>query len=236
MKEMKVDLYDEHFYRNEAWFLDAKNRHRYDNYDRKGPKVFAGEYACHGRGKKWNHFNAALLEAAFMTGIERNADIVSMATYAPLFAHVEGWQWRPDMIWYDNLRSFKSCSYYVQQLYSHYKGTNVLSLKMNGKVVAGDEDQNGLFASSVLDKNTGAIYIKVVNISTTAQPIKVTLKGLKKASSAKVVTLTSTDPVAENTLDNPEKIKPVEQTVQLNGNVLETSVPASTFAVYVINK
>ncbi|MCI6490554.1 MAG: carbohydrate binding domain-containing protein [Prevotella sp.] len=236
MKEMKVDLYDEHFYRNEAWFLDAKNRHRYDNYDRKGPKVFAGEYACHGRGKKWNHFNAALLEAAFMTGIERNADIVSMATYAPLFAHVEGWQWRPDMIWYDNLRSFKSCSYYVQQLYSHYKGTNVLSLKMNGKVVAGDEDQNGLFASSVLDKNTGAIYIKVVNISTTAQPIKVTLKGLKKASSAKVVTLTSTDPVAENTLDNPEKIKPVEQTVQLNGNVLETSVPASTFAVYVISK
>lgn len=234
MKELKVDLYDEHFYRNEAWFLDSKNRHRYDNYDRKGPKVFAGEYACHGRGKKWNHFNAALLEAAFMTGIERNADVVSMATYAPLFAHVEGWQWRPDMIWFDNLRSFKSCSYYVQQLYGLYKGTNVLPLRMNGKVVAGDEDQNGLFASSVVDKATGDIYIKVVNISKESQPVKVTLKGVKKVASAKVVTLSSTDPVAENTLDNPNKIMPKEQPVQMSANILETNVPASTFAVYVV--
>ena len=77
----------------ESWFLAQGAR--YDNYDRKGPKVFAGEYACHGKGKKWNHYHAALLEAAFMTGLERNADIVHMATYAPLFAHVEGWQWRP---------------------------------------------------------------------------------------------------------------------------------------------
>ena len=83
---------------------------------------------CHGKGKKWNHFNAALLEAAFMTGLERNADIVHMATYAPLFAHVEGWQWRPDMIWFDNLNSVRTVSYYVQQLYGHHKGTNVLSL------------------------------------------------------------------------------------------------------------
>lgn len=236
MKELKVDLYDEHFYRNEAWFLDGKNRHRYDKYDRKGPKVFAGEYACHGSGKKWNHFNASLLEAAFMTGIERNADVVSMATYAPLFAHVEGWQWRPDMIWYDNLRSFKSCSYYVQQLYSLYKGTNVLPLKMNGKVVAGDEDQNGLFASSVSDKKTDEIYVKIVNISRQPQPVKVTLKGLKKVTSAKAVYLGSNDPMAENSLDNSEKIKPVVQEVSVNGNILETVVPASTFAVYVICK
>lgn len=236
MKELKVDFYDEHFYRNEAWFLDAKNRHRYDNYDRKGPKVFAGEYACHGSGKKWNHFNASLLEAAFMTGIERNADVVSMATYAPLFAHVEGWQWRPDMIWYDNLRSFKSCSYYVQQLYSLYKGTNVLSLKMNGKAVAGDEDQNGLFASSVSDKKTDEIYVKIVNISRQPQPVQVTLKGLKRVTSAKAVYLGSNDPMAENSLDNPEKVKPVEHEVSVNGNILETVVPASTFAVYVICK
>lgn len=236
MKELKVDLYDEHFYRNEAWFLDAKNRHRYDNYDRKGPKVFAGEYACHGSGKKWNHFNASLLEAAFMTGIERNADVVSMATYAPLFAHVEGWQWRPDMIWFDNLRSFKTCSYYVQQLYSLYKGTNVLPLKMDGKVVAGDDDQNGLFASSVLDKNTGEIYVKIVNTSKEPQPVKVTLKGLKKVASAKVVSLTSNNPVAENSLDNPDKIKPEERSISMEGNVLDTTVPASTFAVYVICK
>ncbi len=234
MKELKADLYDEHFYRNEAWFMDKVNRHRYDNYDRKGPKVFAGEYACHGKGKKWNHFNASLMEAAFMTGFERNADVVHMATYAPLFAHVKGWQWRPDMIWYDNLRMFKSCSYYVQQLYGQYKGTNVLPLTMNGRNVCGDDDQNGLFASAVCDKNNGSIYIKVANVSDKAQPVKLNLKGLKKATSAKVITLTSSDPVAENTLDNPEKITPKESDVTLNGTTIDTEVAPKSFNVFVI--
>ena len=234
MKELKADLYDEHFYRNEAWFMDKVNRHRYDKYDRKGPKVFAGEYACHGKGKKWNHFNASLMEAAFMTGFERNADVVHMATYAPLFAHVKGWQWRPDMIWYDNLRMFKSCSYYVQQLYGHYKGTNVLSLTMNGRNVCGDDDQNGLFASAVCDKNNGSIYIKVANVSEKAQPVKLNLKGLKNATSAKVITLTSSDPVAENTLDNPEKITPKESSVPLSGTTIDSEVAPKSFNVFVI--
>ena len=236
MKELKADLYDEHFYRNEAWFMDAKNRHRYDNYDRKGPKVFAGEYACHGKGKKWNHFNASLMEAAFMTGIERNADVVHMATYAPLFAHVKGWQWRPDMIWFDNTRSMKSCSYYVQQLYSHYKGTNVLPLTMNKKVVAGDDDQNGLFASSVVDNNKGEIYVKVANVSEKAQPVNLTLKGLKSIADAKVITLHSDDPIAENTLDQPTKIAPQTTAVAVNGNTLSVEVPAKSFCVYVLKK
>ncbi len=234
MKELKADLYDEHFYRNEAWFMDKVNRHRYDKYDRKGPKVFAGEYACHGKGKKWNHFNASLMEAAFMTGFERNADVVHMATYAPLFAHVKGWQWRPDMIWYDNLRMFKSCSYYVQQLYGHYKGTNVLPITMNGRNVCGDDDQNGLFASAVCDKNNGSIYIKVANVSDKAQPVKLNLKGLKKATGAKVITLTSSDPVAENTLDNPEKITPKESDVTLTGTTIDTEVAPKSFNVFVI--
>ncbi len=234
MKELKVDLYDEHFYRPESWFLDAKNRHRYDNYDRKGPKIFAGEYACHGKGKKWNHFNAALLEAAFMTGYERNADIVHMATYAPLFAHVEGWQWRPDAIWFDNLRSFKSCSYYVQSLYAHYKGTNVLPLTMNKKVVAGDEDQNGLFATACIDKTTGEYIVKIANISNSAQPVKLNLKGIKGLTSGKVITLHSDKPTAENTLDNPTAIVPQEKAIEVSGTVLDTEVPAQTFAVYVL--
>ena len=234
MKEMGLDLVDEHFYRNEKWFTDSINRHRYDKYDRKAPKIFAGEYACHGKGKKWNHFNAALLEAAFMTGYERNADVVNMATYAPLFAHVEGWQWRPDAIWYDNLRSFKSCSYYVQSLYAHYKGTNVLPLKMNNKVVAGDSDQNGLFATAAVDKNTGETIIKIANIGEKAQPVKLNLKGIKKLTSGKVITLHSNEPDAENTLDNPEKIVPQEKTISVGGNILDTEVPAKTFAVYVL--
>ena len=236
MKELKVDLYDEHFYRNEDWFMAKENRHRYDNYDRKGPKIFAGEYACHGKGKKWNHFNASLMEAAFMTGIERNADVVSMATYAPLFAHVEGWQWRPDMIWYDNLRMFKSCSYYVQQLYSLYKGTNVLPLTMDGKVVAGDEDQNGLFASSVINKNNDEIYIKIANVNKEDQNVNINLKGLKNASEARCITLTSKNPTDENTLDNPEKITPKESSLQLDGNRLQTTIPASSFCVIIVKK
>lgn len=210
MKKLGADLVDEHFYRPEKWFLAEGNR--YDNYDRKGPKVFAGEYACHGKGKKWNHFNAALLEAAFMTGLERNADVVHMATYAPLFAHIEGWQWRPDMIWFDNSASFPTASYYVQQLYSHNKGTNVLPANLNGKPAAGNEDQNGLFASAVLDKNTGEYIVKVANTSSTAQPFDIRLAGLKKKesiASATVTTLSSPDPDAENSLENPDLIVPV---------------------------
>lgn len=234
MKELKTDLYDEHFYRPESWFLDYKNRHRYDNYDRKGPKVFAGEYACHGAGKKWNHFNASLLEAAFMTGIERNADIVHMATYAPLFAHVKGWQWRPDMIWFDNLRMMKSCSYYVQQLYGNYKGTNVLPLTMNRKPVAGDDDQNGLFASAVVDKDNGEIYVKIANVSDQSQPVRLTLKGIKSLTSAKVISLHADTPTDENTLDEPHKVSPKQQTINVGGNVVETEIPSKTFAVYVL--
>lgn len=173
MKRLKADLVDEHFYRPEAWFLSQGAR--YDNYDRKGPKVFAGEYACHGKGKKWNHFHASLLEAAFMTGLERNADVVHMATYAPLFAHVEGWQWRPDMIWFDNLNSVRTVSYYVQQLFATHKGTNVLSLTMNKKPVTGAEGQNGLFASAVCDKNKNEIIVKVANTSDKKQPLSLIL-------------------------------------------------------------
>jgi alpha-L-arabinofuranosidase len=234
MKRLKVDLVDEHFYRPESWFLAAGNR--YDNYDRKGPKVFAGEYACHGaNGKKWNHFNAALLEAAFMTNLERNADIVHMATYAPLFAHVEGWQWRPDMIWFDNLRSVKTCSYYVQQLYSHNKGTNVLPLTMAGQPVSGQEGQDGLFASAVWDKDANTYIVKVINVGDKAQPITLNFTGLKKnttLTNGKVITFHTGDLLKDNTVDAPNTIIPVESGIAIDGNVLNTQIGPKTFCVY----
>lgn len=237
MKEIGCDLYDEHFYRNEDWFLKSGNR--YDNYDRskKAPKVFAGEYACHGKGKKWNHFNAALMEAAFMTDLERNADVVEMATYAPLFAHVEGWQWRPDAIWYDNLRKFNSCSYYVQQLYSLNKGTNVIPLTMNGKPVAGNDGQNGLFASAVVDKNTNEVIIKVANTSDKAQDVAFNLKGMKKGEhKAELISLHSDNLDAENTLDEPTKIVPQSSAITVAAPSHSISVPARTFYVIKIKK
>ena len=234
MKRLKVDLVDEHFYRPESWFLAAGNR--YDKYDRKGPKVFAGEYACHGaNGKKWNHFNAALLEAAFMTNLERNADIVHMATYAPLFAHVEGWQWRPDMIWFDNLRSVRTCSYYVQQLYAHNKGTNVLPLTMAGQPVSGQEGQDGLFASAVWDNDTKTYIVKVINVGDKAQPITLNFAGLKKKTiltDGKVITFHTDDLLKDNTVDAPNTIIPVESSIAINGNVLNTQIGPKTFCVY----
>jgi alpha-L-arabinofuranosidase len=260
MKEQKADLVDEHFYRPEAWFLGTGDRTkwpncgalRYDSYDRKGPKVFAGEYACHGQGKKWNHFETSLYEAAFMTGIERNADIVEMATYAPLFAHVEGWQWRPDMIWYDNTRMFKSVSYYVQQMYAMNKGTNVLKLTTadpadkKGKKrvpVAGQEGMDGLFASSVFDKESGQVIIKVVNTSKQAQPVSINLAGMTGVRTAETLTLQHNGSMDdENTLDQPTKIVPVsgsvncETTGKKEQTVLNDNVPAMSFRLYKVKK
>ena len=233
MKKLKVDLVDEHFYRPEDWFLNSGSR--YDNYDRKGPKVFAGEYACHGKGKKWNHFHASLLEAAFLTGVERNADIVHMATYAPLLAHVEGWQWRPDLIWFDNLRSVRTCSWYVQNLYGHNKGTHVIPLTMNKKAVSGQEGQNGLFASAVLDKDNNTYILKVVNTSDKSQKLNIEFKGLKKSVSlvnGKCITLHSDNSDAENTLDEPNKIVPVEKDINIEKNILNTEIGEMTFAIY----
>ena len=235
MKRLGADLVDEHFYRPANWFLSQGTR--YDNYDRKGPKVFAGEYACHITGKKYNHFYPALLEAAFMTGLERNADIVHMATYAPLFAHVEGWQWRPDLIWFDNLSTVRTASYYVQQLYSTYKGTNVLQLTMNGKPVTGAEGQDGLFASSVVNSATGEIYVKVANTSSYDQQVSVKIEGLKKGQmlqSAKALVLYSPDLEAENSIQHPNLIQPFEVSLQVSGSTVSGTIPANTFVVGII--
>ncbi len=236
MKRLGADLVDEHFYRPYNWFLSQGSR--YDNYDRKGPKVFAGEYACHATGKKWNHFYASLLEAAFMTGLERNADIVHMATYAPLFAHVEGWQWRPDLIWYDNLRSMRTVSWHVQQLYGRYKGENVLKLTMDGRPVAGAEGQNGLFASAVKDGDK--VYVKVANTSEKAQPVCLNFTGLKKKDpglkAVRRIVLKSDELYKDNTLDEPCAIVPAEAVFTGAGKTLEADVPALSFTIFILER
>lgn len=228
MTDLKADLVDEHFYRNEDWF--KSHGLRYESYDRKGPKVFAGEYACHGKGKKWNHFEASLLEAALMTDFERNADIVNMTAYAPLFAHIDGWQWRPDLIWFDNTRMFKSCSYYVQQIYMTNKGTNVLPCTLDKKPVAGE---NGLYASAVIDKDKKEYIVKAINISKEAKDLTIILKGLKTAiNSVETISLNSTNMDAENTLDNPTKIVPIKGNASVDKSTLTDKLPANTFRVY----
>ena len=238
MKKQKADLVDEHFYRPESWFLNSGLR--YENYDRKGPKVFAGEYACHGKGKKWNHYEASILEAAFMTDMERNADVVYMTAYAPLLAHVDGWQWRPDLVWFDNTEMFKTCSYYVQQMYAKNKGTNVLKLTMDGKPVAGQEGQNGLFASAVLDANANTVIVKVINTGKTAQNISLNLIGLKGEKTAKTITLNHNGMDDENSIENPNKIAPVNGSVKCEAGkkntVLNDVIQPMTFRLYTIEK
>ena len=134
LRELKADIVDEHYYAKPAWF--PANANRYDNYPRTGPKVFAGEYAAQSVGivspDNRNNWECALSEAAFMTGLERNADVVVMASYAPLFAHVDAWQWTPNLIWFDNLRSYATPNYYVQKLFSANKGTTILPVLLDG--------------------------------------------------------------------------------------------------------
>ena len=229
MKRLKADLVDEHYYRDPQWFL--ANAKRYDNYDRKGPKVFAGEYACHPQNRK-NNFESALCEAAFMTGFERNADVVYQCTYAPLFAHVEGWQWKPDLIWFDNLRSVKSPNYYVQQLYGMHVGTNVLPTVENKLPLAG---QDGIFASSALDKNKNEIILKVANTSKESRKVVYTITGLKASERKGTQTIfVSSDMDAENTLDKPDNVIPTEKEIRISGNKLEVDLAPQSFNLYTI--
>ena len=240
MTRLKADLVDEHYYRDQKWFTE--NITRYDKYNRKGPKVFAGEYACHisqpalpvPEGK--NVFEGALYEAALLTGIERNADVVHMATYAPLFAHEEGWQWRPDLIWMDNLKTVRTPNYYVQQLYAMNPGTNVLSLTENKLPVTG---QDGLCASAVFDKASGKYIVKFVNLGDQPQQVQITFKGLKAApavENATVVFFHSDDPMACNTMKNiavaPSKEMSAASVASAEKNAVKLQVPARTFAVY----
>jgi alpha-N-arabinofuranosidase len=133
LRQLKADIVDEHCYAMPDWFLKASKR--YDGFERNGPKVFMGEYAaqsvdiCSPNNK--NNLRCALGEAAFLTGIERNSDIVTMSAYAPLLGHEDAWQWRPNLIWFDNLTAYATPNYYVQQLFSHHRGDEVLPVEVN---------------------------------------------------------------------------------------------------------
>lgn len=183
---------------------------------------------------KWNHAGASIYEAAFMTTLERNADIVHMATYAPLFAHVEGWQWRPDMIWFDNLNSVKTVSYYVQQMYAKNMGTNVVPASLDNPTPKGED---GLFTSAVYDKNTGEYIVKVINTTEKAQTVDIKFDGLKKiAGNVPTLTLDCSQYTMENTLENPNAIVPQDGYATATGNVVKTTVKGKNFVILKVKK
>ncbi|MBB3112854.1 alpha-L-arabinofuranosidase [Paenibacillus phyllosphaerae] len=123
----KADLVDEHMYQSPDWFYN--NVARYDNYDRSGPQVFVGEYAAHGTGKR-NNMESALAEAAFMTGLERNSDVVGMASFAPLFARQDNTQWTTDLIWFNNNQSYATPNYHVQSMFSNHVGQQLMNTEL----------------------------------------------------------------------------------------------------------
>ena len=235
LKEMNAEIVDEHYYKSPEWF--RANADRYDSYDRNGPQVFAGEYAAQSVAtaspENENNWECALSEAAFMTGIERNADLVRMTSYAPLMAHTEGWQWKTDLIWFNNLSSYGTPSYYVQKMYGQNPGTHLLKTLVNGEKAVGQEN---IYASSVYDENSKEILIKLVNTSESERAVQVNIKGFSFTPKVTAETLVYDDLNAVNSIDSPEKISTDIQELYWNTKTNSINLPAMSFRILKFRK
>jgi alpha-N-arabinofuranosidase len=224
VKSVKPDVLDEHFYMSaQESFAEASH---YDKVDRTGPKIFVGEWATR-EGEPTPNLEAALGDAAWMTGMERNADLIVMASYAPLFVNVNpgGMQWETDLIGYDALNSYGSPSYWAQVLFGSYLGTEVVPVTLNG---AGPR----MYASATRDEKKRRLYVKVVNASSQAASVKIELGGVASVPGgvAKLITLSGNSPNATNSIASPEAIIPVVKTIPVAGPKFEQK-----FAPYSIN-
>ena len=237
LRELKADVIDEHCYATPDWFL--KNTHRYDDYDRNGPKVFMGEYAAQSQytlsPKNCNNLECALAEAAYLTGLERNADVVRLASYAPLFAHAEAWQWTPDLIWVNNLSAVATPNYYVQQLFSRNRGDQVLSttLRPAQEPVAGSNNATPtLFASATWESASRGIILNVVNAGAAGVNAEIRLEGAGSVGpGARAILLTGDSPAAVNSFEQPKNVVPVESAIPDVANHFQRSFPAHSMTV-----
>lgn len=232
LRELKADIVDEHCYANPEWFF--KNTHRYDDYDPNGPKVFMGEYAAQSDKvvsvKNRNNMECALAEAAYMTGLERNAAVVRMASYAPLFAHIDAWQWTPNLIWTDNLRVYGTPNYYVQQLFSRNRGDVVLPIE--GCPDSKSADISSLYASAVKDEKQGEVIIKLVNPTAEPENVAIRLTGAQTVKSgATAILLASEKLTDENSFDAPTRISPRSMRIEIKSPDLSQTVPAHALMV-----
>lgn len=235
LRKINAEIVDEHYYRPPQWFFE--NAGRYDNYDRNGPKIFAGEYAAQSAAtatpNNKNNWECALSEAAFMTGLERNADIVHLTSYAPLMAHTEAWQWTPDLIWFNNLKSYGTPNYYVQKLFANYPGTHLVAVELNGQKPIG---QQGIYASAVTDQDKNQIVVKLVNKNPSEKKLNIDLEGVKVNKNAGGMILQHQDLNAENSIENPYAISPKEISLKLNLKNLQIVLPPQSFAVVVFDR
>jgi len=160
------------------------------------------------------------------------ADVVYMASYAPLLAHTEAWQWRPDLIWLDNLRTIGSPHYYVQKIFSNYSGTNIVAALSGGKALTG---QNGIYASSSVDRKNGKLYIKLINSSEKQVPVRMALGRLPYTKTAVQQTLKSDAREDFNSVAGQELIKPATTPVSITGRRIDTVSEPLSVNVLIIN-
>jgi len=230
LRELRADIIDEHSYAKPAWFLDGA--HRYDNYDRNGPKVFMGEYAAQSDHtvsvKNRNNFECALAEAAFLTGLERNADVVRMASYAPLFAHVDAWQWTPNLIWTDNLRTLRTPNYHVQSLFAQNRGDRILPVSFSGLSAT---EEKRLYASATLDEKAGEVILKLVNATAAESRSTVDLSGAGRLKGGTLTVLQADSLLAENSFDAPDRVAPRVTAFAPAAAKFELTLPANSLTV-----
>ncbi|GAA0543874.1 alpha-L-arabinofuranosidase [Rhizomicrobium palustre] len=226
LSALGVDIVDEHCYARPPWFFE--NAHRFDNYDRKGPKVLFGEYAAQSEKpvspNNVNDLECALAEAAFMTGLERNADVVAMAAYAPLFAHREAWQWSPDLIWVDNLSLVRTPNYYVQQLFSTNRGDVVLPTKLS------DAGDGRVFASAVRETKSGDVIVKIVHPGETVEFTTIALNGAS-AVLASTIVLSGENLAVHNSFEEPNAVVPRHAAVTASGNSVDVRLEPRSMTV-----
>ena len=238
LRALHADIIDEHSYAKPEWFFT--NFHRYDEYDRSGPKVFMGEYAAQSVGvvstKNRNTLECALSEAAYMLGLERNADVVRMASYAPLFANVDAWQWTPNLIWVDSLKVKCTPNYYVQKIFCANRGDVTLSTKMDGTT----NSQNGLcslYTDATEDLKNGDIIIKTVNPGDEPRQVSIRLTGSRTPLTTGTETiLTSVNPHGLKTVADFDTCVPVENEIQISGPEFRHEYKPHSFTVIRIHQ
>jgi len=201
VKSTRPDVIDDHYYRRATEFF--QDTHHYDKTDRSGPKIFVGEWATR-EGSPTPNFGAALGDAAWMTGMERNSDIIVMSCYAPLFVNVNpgGMQWESDLIGYDAMRSYGSPSYYAQVMFASHVGDETLASEL--------ENGAKVFHSVTKDSKNNHVYLKLVNASSTPKILDLKITGANLAKTGKSWTLSAGGTQATNTIDSPENIVPKE--------------------------
>jgi alpha-L-arabinofuranosidase len=234
LRALHADIIDEHCYATPAWFLSST--HRYDNYDRNGPKVFMGEYAAQSDKVvsvfNRNNLECAIAEAAYMIGLERNADVVRLASYAPLLANSDAWQWTPDLIWVNGMGIYLTPNYFVQQLFARNRGDVVLPVQIAAAEETAASTTAKWCVSAARDEGAGEVIVKFANAGDAPLSVSLKLTGVSRiGSEASGITLTGAAKTDCNSFEQPGKVVPVAASLSVPGPEFRHTFSANSFTV-----